>query len=140
MTLHIINENNEDNKNYVRDNMYEYNLKHFPDDLKGKYQEIHLFVKDDAGRVCGGILGEICWNWLEIEYLFVEPDFRRQGIGKRLMHEAEKMAREKNCDFIKIDTLGFQALDFYVKEGFEVYGTIENAGGYPHYYLKKDLK
>ncbi|PRX72564.1 hypothetical protein B0G52_105117 [Cohnella sp. SGD-V74] len=55
------------------------------------------------------------------------------------MREAEKMARKKKCDFIKLDTLSFQALEFYLKEDFQIYGTIENAGGHTHYYLKKDI-
>lgn len=55
------------------------------------------------------------------------------------MREVEKIAREKHCDFMKTDTLSFQALDFYKKEGFEVYGMIENAGRHTHYYMKKNL-
>lgn len=136
----MINENNDDLKNYVRDKMFEYNMKHFPDDLKGKYKEIHIFLQDENGLVCGGILGETCWNWLEIQYLFVEPSYRRHGYGKKLIQEVEKMAINNQCDFIKVDTLSFQALDFYIKEGFEVYGVIENAGRHTHYYMKKDLK
>ena len=139
MGLQIINENNKELKKYVRDKMSEYNMKHFPDDLKGRYQEIHLFLKDDDDHVCGGILGEICWNWLEIQYLFVELEYRGRGYGKKLMQEAQKIANEKQCDFIKVDTLSFQALDFYKKEGFEVFGMIENAGRHTHYYMKKDL-
>lgn len=86
------------------------------------------------------VLGETCWNWLEIQYLFVEETYRGSGYGKKLIQEAEKIAREKNLDFIKVDTLSFQALDFYKKEGFEVYGTIENAGRHSHYYMLKGLK
>jgi len=55
------------------------------------------------------------------------------------MNEAEKIAKLKQCEFIKVDTLSFQALDFYKKEGFEVFGVIENAGRHSHYYLKKNL-
>ncbi|WP_152392356.1 GNAT family N-acetyltransferase [Paenibacillus guangzhouensis] len=139
MELQIIQESNLQDKAYVRDKMAEFNRMHFPDDLKGRYQEVNLFLKDDEGQTYGGIIGEICWNWMEIQYLFVEAAYRGVGYGKRLLMEAEKLSREKGCDFMKLDTLSFQALDFYKKLGFEVYGVIENAGRHTHYYLKKDL-
>jgi len=60
------------------------------------------------------------------------------GYGRKLLLDAEKIAKEKRCDFIKLDRLSFQALDLYKNEGFEIFGTIENAGGHIHYYLKKN--
>lgn len=112
---------------------------HFPENLKGRYQELNLHLVNEEGEIFGGIVGEFCWNWLEIHYLFVASEHRKSGYGRALLREAQQMARERKCDFIKLDTLSFQALDFYLKEGFQVYGTIENAGGYTHYYLKKDI-
>ncbi len=76
---------------------------------------------------------------MEVQYLFVEEQLRKLGYGKKLLYAAEKIAKEKACDFIKLDTLSFQALDFYKKLGFEVYGEIQNAGRHTHYYLKKDI-
>ncbi|WP_282940236.1 GNAT family N-acetyltransferase [Paenibacillus sp. RC67] len=139
MEVYISHELSSDGKTYIRNKMIEYNLHHFPADLRGKYEEMHLFAKNKEGQIFGGMVGEICWNWLEVQYLFVDEEHRRLGYGKELMTQAETIAREKNCDFIKLDTLSFQALDFYLKLGFEVFGTILNAGGHKHYYLKKDL-
>ncbi len=139
MKLNITNEINSADKSFVRDKMIEFNLKHFPDDLKGRYQEVNLFLKNSDGQIYGGIVGEICWNWLEVHYLFIDEDLRKQGYGKNLLSEAEKVAKEKKCDFIKLDTLSFQALDFYIKQGFEVFGAIQNAGRHTHYYLKKNI-
>lgn len=139
MKLNITNEINSADKSFVRDKMIEFNLKHFPDDLKGRYQEVNLFLKNADGQIYGGIVGEICWNWLEVHYLFIDEDLRKQGYGKNLLSEAEKVAKEKKCDFIKLDTLSFQALDFYIKQGFEVFGAIQNAGRHTHYYLKKNI-
>ncbi|KOP69182.1 GNAT family acetyltransferase [Bacillus sp. FJAT-18019] len=139
MSIEITNNIDTDNKDYVRNKMIEFNLKHFPDELKGRYQELKLHLVHDGGAIIGGIVGEFCWNWLEIHYLFVEEEYRKSGYGRSLLKEAEKMAVERKCDFIKLDTLSFQALDFYLKEGFQIYGTIENAGRHTHYYLKKDI-
>ena len=139
LSLMISNNISLSNKDYVRNKMIEFNLMHFPDDLKGRYEELNLHLVSEGGEIFGGIVGEFCWNWLEIHYLFVDPEHRKSGYGKALLREAEKMARDKKCDFIKLDTLSFQALDFYLKEGFQIYGTIENAGRHTHYYLKKDL-
>ncbi len=63
------------------------------------------------------------------------------GYGTKLLREIETIAIEKQCDFIKLDTLSFQALGFYEKNEYQVFGTIDNVGrDFKHYYLKKDLK
>ena len=71
----------------------------------------------------------------------IDEDIRKSGYGTKLLSELEKIATEKECDFIKVDTLSFQALDFYEKNGYQVFGSIDNVGrDFKHYYLKKDLK
>ncbi len=140
MQYKILQELNEHKKSLINNKLYEYNLNHFPKDLRGRYQEINLFLTDENDQVRGGILGEICWNWLEIHTLMVDDEIRGLGYGSKLLVEIEKIALSNNCDFIKVDTLSFQALDFYENHGYQVYGTLDNVGrDYMHYYLKKDL-
>ncbi|MCK0473235.1 GNAT family N-acetyltransferase [Halalkalibacter sp. APA_J-10(15)] len=140
MGLKIMKELDREAKQYVDDSLYNYNLKHFPKDLGNRYEDIGLFIKDDKGIVHGGLIASICWNWLEIYHLIVDEDIRAQGYGTKLLLKAEKIALEKQCDFIKLDTLSFQALGFYEKHGYTVFGTLDNVGrDHKHYYLKKDL-
>lgn len=139
MELFISSESSSADKEYVRNNMIAFNVRHFPAELNGRYQEINLFLKNANGQTVGGIVGEICWNWLEVHFLFIEEQYRHSGYGTKLLNEVEQIAKAKKCDFIKLDTLSFQALDFYKKHGFEIFGTIHNAGTHAHYYLKKDL-
>jgi len=138
MIFHISKELNEKDKQYINDELYKFNLSHFPKDLGGRYEEICLFLKDDNGIIRGGILSEICWNWLEIHTFMIDEDIRKSGYGTKLLSELEKIALEKECDFIKVDTLSFRALDFYKKHGYQVFGSIDNVGrDHKHYYLKR---
>ena len=140
MNYQIRRETNQDAKNYISNGLFNYNSAHFPEDLKGRYEQIQLVLQDDNGAIRGGLFGEVCWNWLEIHSLFIDEELRKFGYGTKLLLEIEQIAVEKKCDFIKVDTLSFQALDFYEKQGYEVFGTIDNVGRhFQHYYLKKDL-
>lgn len=77
MDLQITREADKSSKAYIVDQMIQFNLRHFPDEYKGRYQELNLYLKDSAGQVFGGLVSEVC--------------------------------------------------------------TIENAGSYTHYYMKKDI-
>lgn len=141
MKINISKKNTNEDKQYIDDELYRFNLKHFPTDLRGRYEEVNLFLKDDQGNVRGGIISEICWNWLEIHTLMVDEEIRKSGYGTKLLAEVEKIALHRSCDFIKVDTLSFQALDFYEKNGYRIFGSIDNVGrDFKHYYLKKELK
>lgn len=126
-----------DETSYIRRKLIEFNSKNVPN---GTYEEINLCLKDDNGRIIAGLLSAICWNWMEIDILWVDDDYRRQGLGKILLEEAEKIAKAKSCTFIKLNTFSFQAPEFYKKYGYEVMAIIENAPlGSKHYYYKKEL-
>ena len=42
----------------------------------------------------GGIRGTVLMYWLRVEFLWVEDEFRRSGVGGRLLAQAEERARE----------------------------------------------
>jgi hypothetical protein len=84
MSLVISNTIDDKNNDYVRNKMIAFNQKHFPDDLKGRYQELKLHLVNASGEVFGGIVGEFCWNWLEIHYLYVRKNSANQGMAERL--------------------------------------------------------
>lgn len=97
-------------------------------------------IKNEAGDIVAGVLSTLCWNWLELDILWVDEKQRHQGYGSQLLLEIERIAREKSCDFIMLNTFSFQAPGFYEKHGYQLMTTIENAPtGHSHYYFKKDL-
>jgi GNAT superfamily N-acetyltransferase len=131
-----IRQSTNDDTNYVRKKLNEFNSKHVPN---GIYEEINLCFKD-KDEIVAGLNSAISWNWMEIDILWVDDIYRGQGLGRRLLEEAERIARAKSCTFIKLNTFSFQAPEFYKKYGYEVMAIIENAPlGSKHYYYKKDL-
>jgi len=54
--------------------------------------------------------------------------------------EAERVARERECVGIFLDTYDFQAKPFYLKLGFEQFGELERDAQTPRrFFLKKVL-
>ncbi len=76
------------------------------------------------------------WDWLHIKYLWVTSDHRKQGLGSL----AEEEAQKRQCTGLYLDTFSFQALDFYLGLGFEVFGEIkDHPEGGRRYCLSKRL-
>lgn len=125
---------------YVRRRLIEFNAQCVPEHLRNRYEEIHLAVKDEDGRVIGGMLAEYCWNWIEVHILWVDESLRGLGYGTKLLQQIEAVAREKECTFLKLNTFSFQAPEFYKKNGYQEIAVFEEAPtGSRHYYFKKEI-
>jgi len=83
-------------------------------------------VLEDApgGRLIGGLWGETYYDWMFVELLFVPEPWRGEGLGARLLAAAEDVARERGCRHAWLDSYSFQAPAFYLKQGYEVFGTL----------------
>lgn len=103
-------------------------------------EPLNLYVEDDSGELMAGLVAETFGNWLEIEYLFVKEDLRGQGIGSKLLQQAESEAKKRNCRSVFVNTYQFQAPAFYKKHGYKEVFTLKDYPytGQRHYY-QKDL-
>lgn len=54
-----------------------------------------------------------------IESVVTHPDYRKRGIGTRLLKRAQEIAKEKGCYKIMLLTGRKEAIPFYEKAGFE---------------------
>lgn len=103
-------------------------------------EPIALLVRDDHDDILGGLYGRVFYQWFFIELLSVPEQARGQGIGSRLMHMAEALAREKECVGIWLDTFDFQAPQFYEKLGYSELGQIvDYPPGHKRYFFQKRL-
>ncbi len=88
----------------------------------------------------GTVVVQLVWGQLHIKFLFVEKKFRNQGIATRLMQHALEFGRSKNCQFAFVETMSYQAPEFYKKMGFEIDFIRHGfANGTSFYFFKKDL-
>src|SRR5437879_2164802 len=104
---------------FIQDAVDEYNMVTVND---RNYSPVRIFMRDDAGKIVGGILGDIWGGWLYISYLWVAPELQRQGYGTRLLAAAEEEGRAKGCRYAMLETHSFQAPDFYQRAGYQVAG------------------
>ncbi|RRW49764.1 N-acetyltransferase [Pseudomonas moraviensis] len=105
-----------------------------------KSEPFALMVKDENGEILGGLYGRMIFRWMFIELLSVPEQGRGQGIGSKLMAQAEALAREKNCYGLWLDTFDFQAPEFYRKLGFSQFGEIvDYPPGHKRHYFQKRL-
>jgi ribosomal protein S18 acetylase RimI-like enzyme len=105
-----------------------------------RFKEFGILVSDESGATIAGLLGHTLWNGFFISALWVAEANRRKGIGQQLLARAEELAIQNGCDHIHLDTFDFQARDFYEKNGFKIFGAIEDYPiGHKRYYLVKKL-
>jgi len=85
---------------------------------------IVLSLRNDNGELCGGLSGELFWNALYVDVLWVDDALQHQGHGTRLLEEAERRAVARGRQIVYLSTFSFQAPDFYPKRGYTVIGEL----------------
>jgi len=99
-----------------------------------------FFIRDNNNQILGGCNGNIGYGWMYVDQLWLHETLRRQGYGTKLMQAAEKLAKDKGCISAAVNTMDWEALDFYKKLGYEVeferHGLAKNS---IFYYLRKDF-
>ena len=90
------------------------------------------------GQLVGGAMGTAQWDWLQVELLWVEASEQRRGVGSHLLTAIEKAAASKGFLNAHVRTGSWQALGFYQKHGYDVFGQLEGfPKGHTTYFLKK---
>lgn len=96
---------------------------------------------EDNGKLIAGL--DACITAFKILYVstvFVDENYRRQGVGEMLIREMEKRALTMGANTIRLDTFNWQGKDFYEALGYTCVGQYENAeDGYSEYFFLKRI-
>jgi GNAT superfamily N-acetyltransferase len=128
----------EDIKEFILDGFNEHTTSVIGYD--GFVRDQVAFTAYDEGRLIGAISMMSYYGALWIKLFFVDKDYRKTGIGKQLLEKALDYGREQGHKFAFLETLSFQALEFYKKFGFELEFTRQGyKDGISFHYLRKNL-
>ena len=106
-----------------------------------EYISIGKKVTDGNGRIIAGLVGGVDgWNGTDLDALWVDDPYRRQGIGTRLLRAFEREAGENGADTVFIEAYDWN-VEFFRKNGYEtVTGVLEDyPRGHTMYCMQKPL-
>jgi len=125
----------------IRDFIHQGLIKHAIE--KTQYDgEINHFaiIAEDQHQLMGALLANTFWGALNIRSLYVKTTHQNQGLGSHLLNQAFIQGKNQACTFATLETLSFQALDFYFKKGFKIDFKREGYKlGSSYYYLSMPL-
>jgi ribosomal protein S18 acetylase RimI-like enzyme len=128
------------NKNeieFVNNALEKFNYEHAEPD---NHVLLNIVEYDENQNVIAGILGGTYWGWLHIDILWVDEKFRMKKIGSQLLIAAENEAKKRGCHSVHVDTMSWQAPEFYRKHCYELISELDNIpNGYKKFHFIKRL-
>ena len=101
---------------------------------------IQLGVEEDGKLIAGLDACITAFKILYVSTVFVDEEYRRKGIGAKLIREMEKRAVALGVNTIRLDTFNWQGKEFYEAMGYECAGHYDNPeDGYSEYFFLKRI-
>lgn len=130
----------EEDEDYICDQLDEgFNKPHL--NIKHDYIKLDRKLVNEKGEVVAAIMAgnsdiDIAWVWK----IWVEPKYRHQGLGTRLIKHFEKQAKEKGATKILVEEVYDWNVDFFLKNGYKIEGELKDLPkGHTLFILSKDL-
>ena len=86
-----------DQKSYdtIVELLVEYNLSKTEEFRSEIDKPIEIIARNEQNEIIGGLYGRSIWGTLEIKTFAVKPENRSEGVGRKLLIEAEKEAKHQ---------------------------------------------
>ncbi|MFI5332970.1 MAG: GNAT family N-acetyltransferase [Candidatus Babeliales bacterium] len=139
MNKSIVTSASTQDTDFIDQQIVEFNNSKVPFTQDPAFINFNYVIKDENGTIIGGIIAaSYCWKILYINVLWVDEQHRKHGYGSQLLEKVEQEAQKIGCTLAHLDTFDFQAKDFYLKHGYQVFGALENCPpGHTKYFMSK---
>ena len=129
----------EEDVDYICEQLDGFNKKHL--DVKHDYIKINRKLVNKDGKVVAAIMAgvtevDVGWIWK----IYVDEEYRNQGLGTLLVKHFEKKAKEKGATKIISEEIYDWNIGFFKKLGYNISGELPDfPKGHTFYYVFKDL-
>jgi ribosomal protein S18 acetylase RimI-like enzyme len=138
----LLTENINPLHSQLREKVIDYNIS--KTGTYGKQEPLFCGYFDDQDNLIAGCYGYFFWGMFYIDLLWVDEKYRHQKLGSKLLEKVEEHAIKQKALYIRVNTATFQALDFYLKNGYEIFAklpiSVKGHSDQNNYYLIKYLK
>ncbi len=133
---------NEKETQFIDDKIVAFNRNHAAFTQNSDFVSLNFHIKDKNGFLIAGINSFMyCWGMLYVDVLFVEENHRGEQLGSFLLNKVEAEAKSMGATLSHLDTFDWQAKDFYIKHGYEIFGILEGCPPkHKGYCMKKVLE
>ena len=101
---------------------------------------IQIGVEDGSELIAGLDACITAFRILYVSTVFVDEEYRRKGIGARMIREMEKRALAMGVNTVRLDTFNWQGKEFYEALDYQCVGQYDNAeDSYSEYFFLKRL-
>jgi GNAT superfamily N-acetyltransferase len=125
----VIDNPTENDANEFKQGLESYNMEKTKGEFNSPQPWHNLVLKDQEGKVIGGISTSTLYWTQYLEVLWVDEKYRGLGYGRNLVLEAQRLAKEIGCISSHVYTFSWQAPDFYQAVGYDLLVTYDGYRG-----------
>lgn len=131
MEIDMIVDNRKDYEQKIRTGIRNFNKEknqtgYFSKECPKGYNETFGFYALKDNEVVGGMIVHKKMQWIDVDILYIEKEYRNQHIATKLIDEVINYCKENDLVGIHLCTLDFQAKGFYEKQNFQLIAEIKD--------------
>lgn len=86
----------------------------------------YYLIREEEGNLIALLHAQQVLENIHIKALVVDKEHQKKGLGASLLAELEEKAEKAGVSSITLSTKSYQAKDFYIKQGYEIYASLED--------------